>query len=281
MASWMPCLYSMYNSAGAFTITEKLMTQQPVTDYHTENVWRVEALRLSAFFVSSSQVDPSNWWETVVGDPPENRNVQPKAGTRQEEGPYGGGRLILTVQPNRADWLFVPAFDQQTGGPAFDQLPLYDAALGTFLQITERWLETSSSLSRLAFGAILDIPVQDRPTGYRQLTRYLRNVQIDPDNSSDFLYQINHPRESKKTPGLLINRLSKWAVALAKFSQVAMGPTLLEYIISGDERCFARLELDINTAPERQVTISEKQLPSLFSELVELATEIAIRGDVP
>jgi len=251
------------------------------TNQPAKPIWRSELFRLSAFVFPGQSIDASTWWETIAGEPPENQNLQPRAGTRQEEGLYEGGRLVLTVQPDRIDWLFIPAFDKQTGSPAYERLPEYDSALKIFRKVVERWLEISPRLSRLAFGAILNFAVPDRPTGYRLLSNYLHNVQLDPDNSSDFHYQINRRRLSNKISGLALNRLSKWSVNIAKFSQLAIGSVVQEFLISDHEHIFAHLELDINTVPEHQNLVSNEQLSVIFSELVELASEIANQGDVP
>src|SRR6266540_4674835 len=208
------------------------MTNSPVVKQKTEHMWRAAVVRLSVFFLPENPVDASSWWDTIVAEPPENRNLQPRAGTRQEEGPFEGGRLVLTVQPDRADWVFIPAFDQQAGTPAFDRLPDYDSALRIFRPIAERYFKISPQPARLAFGAVLNSTVPDRPTGYRLLAQYLNNVKIDPDNSSDFHYQINRRRVSKNIAGLLINRLSKWSVTITKFSQFALGPVIQEFVIS-------------------------------------------------
>lgn len=257
------------------------MTDYLPTEPNMKSTWRGELFRFTVFFLPQDRIDSSNWWEHIIGEPPEIRNQQPKAGTLREEGSYQGGRLILTALPDRADWLFIPVFDPQTGSPDFDQLPSYEIALNIFRQLIERWIAICPPPSRVAFGTILNYPVPNRPTGYRFLGHYLHNVQLDPENSSDFHYQINRRRSSKKIPGLFLNRLSKWAVNIAQFSQLTIGPAVREYIISSDNLIFAHVELDINTAPDNQSSFSSQQLPVIFSELVELASEIAERGDVP
>lgn len=242
-------------------------------------MWRVEAFRLSAFFQDAHQSDSSNWWDIVVHEPPEVRNIQPKVKVQQEEGNYAGGRLILNAQPLRADWLFIPAFDPQVGGPDLDQAPAYNGTLIPFDKVAERWLLASPPLSRLAFGAVLNVPVKSVSDGYRKLGGYLPAVTLDSDNSRDFLYQINRSRRSTRVDGLTINRLSKWAVATAIFGQVPLTLPLQEHFTS--QSFWAHLELDINTAPEYQAHLSPVQWRAIFSELVELATEVTIKGDIP
>ncbi len=255
------------------------MTQSMAPNKSEENLWRVDVLRLSAFIVPDQLVDTSNWWNIVVHEPPEVRNSQPKLKMQHEEGPFEGGRLILNTLPGRADWLFIPAFDPQMGGPDVDLSPAYGVALSRFMAVAEPWLKESPPLWRLAFGAVLKIPAQNMSDGYRGLTRYLPAVTIDPDNSTDFLYQINRPRMSGKVTGLTLNRLSKWAVATAIFGLVPIGLPLRDGV--ADQRFWAQLELDINTSPEYKGPIAPTQSMDVFSELVTLAEELAIGGDVP
>ena len=84
-----------------------------------------------------------------------------------------------------------------------------------FVTLMSRWLEfdTGPSLRRLAFGAVLLHPAENRVEGYRKIQPYLQHVTMQPEESSDFLYQINRPREAEVAiSGLQINRVSKWSV---------------------------------------------------------------------
>ncbi len=252
---------------------------QSMENHNYSSVWRAEILRLSVFFRPPIEPDP-NLWQSVVGEPPEATNIQAKLKLRQDEGQYKDGRLILTAVPARTDWVFISAFDTDAREPLFDRLQTYSSALETFTELANRWFAVCPSPIRIAFGAVLDIPEPSRQAGYAELKSFLHAVQIDADHSSDLLYQINRRRESNQIPGLLINRLSKWSVALSKINQVELGPASVQYVILGDERYFARLELDINTAQEHNEPFSREQLLPLFSELTGLATEVADKGDI-
>lgn len=242
--------------------------------------WLASTLRLTAFPHPSSQANSSTWWETVIGQPPDNRQVQPKTGVLLDEGSFETGKLILNVQPIRVDWLFIPTFDQETNSPAVSHLATFQSAVTTFVGLAERWFNICPSLVRLAFGAVLDIPVTNRPDGYRRLMEFLPGIQLDADGSSDFLYQINRPRVSRYAPTLRINRLSKWSVAMATSAQIVLGPRAIHYAVPGQEYLSARLELDINTAADFQEELSREQFAPLFLELIELGKEIAMRGDI-
>lgn len=255
------------------------MTQQSDPNNPEIGPWLVETLRLTAFPSAGATVEPRDWWEHVVGEAPETRNIQPRINSVQEEGEFFGGRLILTVQPQRADWLFIPAFEPHFGAPDFAQLRPFPDSLAILRKLSSQWLERSPLLQRLAFGAVLDIPTDSRPAGYRQLAQYLPSVQIDPEDSSDFLYQINRRRVSRIMPELSVNRLSKWSVATAKFLQVAVGDVPGRIEIPSEEYTLVRAELDINTAHEYRGTLPARLLPDLFEELIELGKEISTKGD--
>jgi len=131
-----------------------------------------------------------------------------------------------------------------------------------------RWLAGCPPLQRLAFGAVLTRPVDDLLTGYRQISDYLPFVQLDPESSSDFSYQINRPRNSTVISGLRINRFSRWSVARV-------------FASTFDTQIGCRVELDINTAQEFQGELPQEKLPVIIQELVDLGKEIAENGDIP
>jgi len=127
--------------------------------------------------------------------------------------------------------------------------------------------------------------VSTRADGYNLIGKYLHQVKIDAEGSSDFLYMINRPRPSRVLPESKINRLSKWSVAnlqsinmqfqLATDTPVSIhaSPPLEQY-----DAC--RLELDISTPGERGDPIPSNMLEKVLGELIELSLEIASDGDI-
>ncbi len=155
-------------------------------------------------------------------------------------------------------------------------------ATDQFLKLANQWLSSCPPVTRLAFGAVLNIVVNDRVTGYRRIASYLPNVRLEnPDEALDFMYQINRRRASKVTPGLPVNRLSKWSVPIAKFAQIAIGPNLAGVVAPNAEYTLARLEIDISTAVENHDPFAPEQLAAIWLELVEFGQELAIKGDIP
>lgn len=243
------------------------------------NVWLSEVFRLTAFFQGPDASDPSSWWKQVTGEEPTNKIVQPKNKLFQDEGPYAGGHLVLTKQPGRIDWLFIPSFDNQLGMADFRDLKPFDEKREIFEGIANRWLEACPTFSRLAFGAILNMPVESGSKGYSELSNFLTSVDIDAEDSSDLIYQINRRRMSKIIPGLTINRLSKWSVAIVDVGYIPTGTPFEEGAIK-ETLSFARLELDINTFQGYKDILPREKYTSIFNELMDLAYEIKEKGDV-
>ncbi|MBT9162166.1 MAG: hypothetical protein DDT27_00710 [Dehalococcoidia bacterium] len=264
------------------------MSQQDKPDPQPLSAWHIGGLRLTAFAISDAPVKAREWWQVLMGEPPETSITRPRESMQRDEGPYYGGTLINQVQLNRIDWLLNPAPGQGPGDIGFPPSAPFPELLDSFTQLMIRWLdpEVCPALQRLAFGAILYLPVDSRVEGYRQLSAYLPSVVLDVEGSSDFVYRINRPRKSASgISGLKVNRLSKWTVVTS---------ALFEQMIdlsegspsSGDfgrtKQSFAcQLELDINTQPGLQKPLPQQQLTQVFEELVNLGKEIAVRGDIP
>jgi hypothetical protein len=240
--------------------------------------WGVETIRVTGFPISTSTGD-TEWWGKLISESPETKISRPKEGIYRDEGPFENGKLVLSVQPMRIDWLYTVNIQESEVLPV---LGSFHVVQDHFLDIVRRWLKICNPIKRLAFGVILVHPVASREEGYKAISHYLPNVQLDVVNSSDFLYQINRPRISQTSDvPIIINRLSKWLVAKVQRLHIDLSvaekvsPSILPY--EGLHAC--RLELDINTSPEVDQLPGEKMVP-LFDELVSLAREIAEKGDI-
>ena len=124
----------------------------------------------------------------------------------------------------------------------------------------------------------------DRKAGYELIGQYLPSVKLDPENSTDFSFQINRPRPS--TSGiskLQINRLSRWSVARLSgmVVQVTSGEPTARVFESTEGLHACRVELDINTAPSSDGAFPKENLATLVKELLGLGVEIAMSGDIP
>jgi hypothetical protein len=253
--------------------------------------WRVESLRLTAFPSPSAQIIEPTWWHDLGGEEPESRVSQPRKGGLKEQGSFAGGSLILGVEPTRIDWVYTPIIDEKQASEGILTIGPLQNTIGVFTSLMNRWfnLETCPTVLRLAFGAVTLQPAQDLRSGYRQLAHYLHSVQIDIENSSDFIYQINRKRHSGIIHGLDINRLMRWSVAAQQYVSMQMVvppesmqmPSVPTRGSVGPRYYACRLEMDINTVPEFQGSFEREQLTAIFQELVDLALEIFDHGDIP
>jgi len=258
------------------------MTNPTLPNTSPERLWHADNLRLTAFPSPATQFNATGQWAQIVGQAPDSQTIQTSKSIIEEIGKFANGRLQLLAQPVRIDWNYgLGGLMDQDPPPTNSELP-FTVALRSFLQVAERWLPVGPSLRRLAFGAILTRPVQSRIEGYREMAHYLENVvRLDPEGSSDFLYQINRPRQLTDEPRIKINRLSKWSVGQVQFTQVAVNPGIRPYITLGDPILSMRLELDINTDADYHGDLPQMHLADLFRRLTNEGMEIAEQGDVP
>lgn len=247
------------------------------------SAWHAESLRLTAFPITSTPLNDTNWWTELMGEPAETKTVQPKFDRQTEQGLFLGAKLVNQVQPNRIDWL-IQLTDQESGAIVFPTIGPFLEVIEPFVELMLRWfnLKTCPELKRLAFGPTFVYPVDSRVAGYRQLSVYLHSIKLDPEGSSDFLYQINRIRNStSKIDGLKINRLSKWSVSALQRMDFSVGKEIDLSVTKRQAQYACRLDLDINTAAEFAGPLPKKQLSLIFQELLDLAKEIALEGDIP
>jgi hypothetical protein len=247
------------------------------------SVWFSQVLRFTAFPTPDAQLGDVTWWLELTGGQPETRTSQPRRGALQEEGSLQRGVLTLKIEPLRIDWLMGQSTETIIQEDTLPVLGRFTDTLPEFTHLMRRWLALPSipPMSRLALGAILLQPVDTREEGYRRLRSYLNAVQVDPESSSDLLYQINRARPSRtEIPDLRINRLSKWSVALTIRRAITAGLGGVS-IATAEEIRACRLELDVNTAPDYVGQIPRDRLVELLDEFVSLGTEIVQEGDIP
>jgi hypothetical protein len=245
----------------------------------------IESLRLTAFTGAASAKEIT-WWSDITGKQPEARTARPPMGFLQETGMFEGRTLILTIQPGRVDWVLNPGpSDVERKSDELSSIGRFPSALSAFVPPMLHWLSLGPPISRLGYGATLLEPAADRVAGYKRLAEFLPTVRIDPAGSEDFLYQINRPRPSALgIANLRINRLSAWSVAaVQKFSVAFAFPqhSLPAQSQLGDILMAVRIGLDISTPANFQGDLPQEALGSILEELVGLASEIALRGDVP
>lgn len=239
--------------------------------------WSAELLRLTVFPRPDFEVRDVGWWKDIVSEPPTTRTEQPKIGQITEEGNWEQRNLVLGSAPFRIDWITTIDLAEGSANP---ESYAWEIIVPKFHELMNRWLglDTAPLPVRLAFGAVLAYPVKNKEEGYSSLMKFLP-FKLDPIGSSDFTYQINRPRPALSVPGLRLNRLSKWLVRNRLVTAVVPGSEHMTRTPSL-KRSDVCLELDINTAQEFEGELSREQTKAIFSELIELAEEIAAKGDV-
>ena len=142
-------------------------------------------------------------------------------------------------------------------------------------------MDNCPELQRLAFGAVLLQPVEDRISGYSLLDAYLPTVNLDGEGSQGFLYQINRPRRGaiEDQP---INRLCKWSVQTRTIAGMMIEGQGIQPLPSGAHTSMScRLELDINTNGDFTGKFSGEKALEVLRILRDFAIEIATEGDKP
>ncbi len=238
-------------------------------------------MRITVFPTEVVTTDPLSWWNDVVGVPPETVVTRPKISQYKAQGEFEGRRLALVIQPGRIEWSVSPLVTAAEEDPDMLLGPFPDV-MASLTKVVAAWLPSAPVMGRFAFGAILLQPVDTVQAGYVLLQKYLLNkVAVDPEGSSDLLYQINRRRASNShIEGLSINRLSKWSVQAAQRMTMTLGPDGVAARTFGQE-ITCRLELDVNTAQDFGSVLPAERLPVLLQEMTELASEIAQKGDIP
>lgn len=246
------------------------------------NEWQAESLRLSAFLVDAIDPSQTRFWESLVGNMPDELRSRPQQQLVTEEGPFLNGRLRIEARSNRFDWRL--AIDLKNPSHELPVLGSYDVLENRFRDLMLKWLADCPPIHRVAYGGVLLLPAESQQDAHRKLAKLLPTVKIDPENTRDLIYRINRRRNSCCTiEGLKINRLSTWSV-------VQIIETLVDISAGGqhspkvaqlpNSKNICRLELDINTSPEFVQGLDKRLLSEIFNELVNAGNEIAIEGDI-
>lgn len=261
------------------------MTQKETSRWNVTGWDAAEHLRLTTFIrPETGVVNRAGLWREVVGANPDQSVSQPKQNLVQETGALSDvedAALLMNANPERVDWILRP----NTVGPIQDPPTLGNVgnALESFHKAIHPWLERELDVTRMAFGAALTASAPNVQAGYRHLSEFLPN--LDPERlqgAAEFLYQINRPRESESIPSFMVNRLSKWSVAVLESVSITINPSSGRAVGSvGSPKHVSMLELDINTSLKQNELIPNDGIPQLFHELVSLGVEIAAKGDTP
>jgi hypothetical protein len=246
--------------------------------------WTAEQFRCTVFILPGTTLPAAHWWTKLADADPEEVTSTPRLGASQAVGRFGPGTLVVTTQPGRIDWFLVPGRVEAT--PIQGHVPpeLAAPSLGgavetfnAFSEVSRKWLafEDIPDVNRLALGGVFSHPEENRRAAYLRLPDYVP-VKVDPE-STDFLYQINLPTQSRLgITGFVINRISKWSVSMFKLIAMNLQGTMSS---QGFGATIAlRSEIDISTPQEFQGALPKGRLIDMLNELDEYGRNLITNG---
>ena len=247
--------------------------------------WEAESLRATAFYgAGETPRDASRLWELLMHRQPDQVSSRPKERIYLAEGSFGGSgkQLQCAIRPERVDWVLraaPPAPNIQPEGlPTVGTLP---GVLPSFEDLGIKWLEGSSGITRLAFGAVLLFEVSSLNEANERLSALLPSVTLGPEGVSDLIFRINRRRTLASREERLANRLGTWSTVQGGsvgFAVPGDGPPKFTHR-TGHFAC--RLELDMNTVGEFTPPLRGVEAAEVLRELVLFGAEIAEQGDKP
>jgi hypothetical protein len=238
----------------------------------------VAQLRLTVFLKTQGVIPVEDWWQAAVGEPPENTQQNRTKGINSAVGQIENTQLAVVQVPGRVDWTWEPLPNPLDNQESIPGLGIYDVVVSQFRGVLGKWVPGCPESTRVAFGARLMLPMPDRLTAYSELGKYL-NFDIEGEDTSDFLYQINRRRNIRVgSKDVVVNRLCKWssgAILISRFQLLAGSQTL-----PTTNLYFVNLQIDINSAPEFSgIFLYQDILPTL-DQFAGLGAEIAREGDI-
>ena len=243
------------------------------------NTWKTRSLRLTVFLGSDGAAKANDLeWQDLTGEKPE--NVMNRRDQQAQEGPFLLGRLFLQKQlPARLDVVYVGSPKAEDSEDPVATLGPFEPAGEIFRGITHKVLDRVGSCQRLALGTEMVQPAHTALAAYEILVEHMRSATFRIEGGSEFVYQMNRPRDSKVLPGLLINRLARWNAS--SWQPVTVELTGPIHAFGGQPRVGAVITTDVNTDGERTTPLPGEKVREVFDELRELTVEIRDKGDIP
>ena len=247
--------------------------------------WSAQQLRATIFHAPGDIGSGIHeFWTKAFGTMPQQDETRNLEGVRMVGGQVGDRQWVVNIRPERVDIILQPANIPPPGsGDVWNRFEKPYRQVAQELNEPNRLVvDMVPSIHRLAVGALFLAPAPGLSETYAKLGIALPNLRLDGLDAPDFSFRINRRRQSQRSPGLWVNRLATWSIAQGQavsFGLVGSGGASA----AGSEiQLAASLQLDINTAQvgtgRRMPTDKAKDI---LAELVEMATEIAEKGDVP
>jgi hypothetical protein len=241
--------------------------------------WNAESFRLTFFEIINWTERPlfAELTETVAAQVVVQRPVQ----LHQETGPLGDALLSVVQQPGRLDIVLSDIPTRNTlsaalpGFRPFFWVGPYEESLATFDGICAKATSAIANAKRVAYSVTLINSTTSAQESLSKLIAFLPDVHLDPQNDSDFVFQINRPVRHEKHG--LINRLGRWETLSTATILLGAHPSI------GAAGAFpgntaARIVADVSSDSLNTEPLTD--LKALFGLLREQALEIAEKGDV-
>jgi hypothetical protein len=242
--------------------------------------WQGQLLRATFFPAEFVSPQSLNIWEAFGIAELEGDEFKPRDRLRRLTGNIDESRSAeIQIQPERIDFFIGVRVPENA--PPIQSFGLIDPTADLFEEKVLRWLPSSPKLVRMAYGGVALRPTTDTKTGYSEISKLEPALQL-PENEefSDFMLQLNRPRNISQPKAMRINRLLKWSVlrfqVFAIHADTLTGKT--QHQVEAGAH-YVRMELDINTAPLTDGSAFEnsENVP-IFRELVSTYRTILERG---
>lgn len=239
--------------------------------------WLPELLRVTFFYTTPPQVEMRPSLETTLGIESESTEIRGIEKSFAQVGSLGVGKIALGIQGPRLDWVW--NIDSSTEDAAMS-LGDVEASIDEFLKLLENWVKAQTNVSRIAMGGIFAIPADNRIDAYQKLQPYLHVLQLEPETTSELMYQINRfaIREFLGKQATF-NRITKWgARAVRKGAFIFTSDGNLQSTNS-EPVYSATCELDLSSPVDMSTPFGGEEAAKLLLDFKIDALEILETGD--
>ncbi|WP_144186614.1 hypothetical protein [Elioraea rosea] len=214
--------------------------------------------------------DALQLWTQAFGSSPDHfQKSPPGAPGPQATGTVDAHQFTLQSQPGRIE-LIVTAFDSAEPAPAIRDIP---AALGLLKRYADPLCAGQAVLRIACVLQLLEKVASAHEAA--KLVGSAAQLQQVPENAADLEFAINIRQTLKKHPGVQMNRLCRWAIAVQEIFQSRTDTPWLTRPVSTFH--VAAFTVDINTVP-RAEPYRQEDVISVFGELADEATRLMQEG---
>ena len=151
-------------------------------------IWHPVQSRITTFQPDDAMMDDwAQWWRQTFNDEPLQTETRPREQLRSVNGPVDHGIMVITDRPGRTDFVLQPHAGQPNAplSPSDPTTP-YSEIVNSIANPIKGWLQSRSTIYRLAVGAVLLSPSPDIHAVYAKLSTLLHSVELDGLTEPDF-----------------------------------------------------------------------------------------------